>query len=214
MRFEKKQIPNILTIARMIMAVAIVILLLVQCHSISYTLYNPFNEQEVYSEFYWTFTIAGILFVLASITDAIDGHLARKNNWITDFGKLWDPIADKILINSVLICFGYLKIIPIWISIIMISRDIIVDASRMVAANKNIVVAANKYGKLKTITQMIAIIFIFFFMNAAIDSSPDMIMYYGLQNLMMYVALFFSVLSGIIYVANISKTIKNENINK
>lgn len=161
---------------------------------------------KINSSFSWNFMTAGILFVIASITDLLDGYLARKYQWVSNFGKLWDPIADKVLINSVLICFAVKGLTPVWITIIMIARDVIVDASRMYASTKNVVVPANFYGKLKTVAQMIAILVIFFVFNM---NSSYTVYFWGVQNLMMYVALLFSVVSGIIYVYNIYRRPNN-----
>lgn len=207
--FQKKYIPNYLTILRMALVPIIVVFLLVSFGGIAYVLQNPLDKGSNYSIVTVNFLLAGILFVLASLTDFVDGFLARKYKWVSDFGKLWDPIADKVLINSVMICFGFMGLIPIWIPIIMIARDVIVDASRMLAASKNVVVPANFYGKVKTVTQMFAIIFIFFFFcGHAGGSSSNNIYYWAIQNLMMYVALFFSVLSGIIYMVQMQKIFK------
>jgi CDP-diacylglycerol--glycerol-3-phosphate 3-phosphatidyltransferase len=89
------------------------------------------------------FIIAGVLFIIASASDALDGHIARKNNIITTFGKVFDPSADKILVNSTMVLFAATGRLPIFIPVIMIARDILVDATRIVLGNKNIVVPAN-----------------------------------------------------------------------
>ncbi len=147
-----------------------------------------------------------VLFILASITDWADGYLSRKNNWITDFGKILDPIADKVLINSIMILFAVQKKTSVAFTILFISRDTIVDAIRMIAAKKQIVIAANIWGKLKTVFQMFAIIEIFI-LGVNIDLISSW-WYWGIQNLLMYIALFFSLLSGFIYVQRYIKTTK------
>ncbi|MDR3163717.1 MAG: CDP-diacylglycerol--glycerol-3-phosphate 3-phosphatidyltransferase [Mycoplasmataceae bacterium] len=146
------------------------------------------------------FVLSGLLFILACITDWLDGYLARKNKWISNFGKLWDPIADKVLINGILICFGYIHLVPIWAVVIFITRDIIVDASRMYAANKQHLIAANFYGKLKTVCQMFAIMVIFLFFNSNDDSNP---VWWCIQNLLIFMSLLLSVISGIIYMHHV-----------
>ncbi|MDR3257770.1 MAG: CDP-diacylglycerol--glycerol-3-phosphate 3-phosphatidyltransferase [Mycoplasmataceae bacterium] len=234
MRLQPKYIPNILTIFRIVLVPVIVIFMLVPFGNIVYSILNADIANEsilLQSSFRVNFLVAGILFVIACITDWLDGYLARKNNWVSNFGKLWDPIADKVLINSILICLlfqpyypggeisqyeQYGQMIPIWIPIIMIARDVIVDATRMYASNKQIVVPANIWGKLKTVAQMLAILIIFFIFNMVDIGTAKIVYsshqfeksYYGIQNLMMFVALFFSILSGVIYLVKFYKMSK------
>lgn len=116
-----------------------------------------------------TFIIMDAIFIIASITDKLDGYLARKNNQITTFGKFLDPLADKILVLAamlMLVAFGNYKL-PVWIPIIVLTREFIVSGYRLVAVEKGgTVIAASKWGKLKTVTQMIAIIFAFVDVNS------------------------------------------------
>lgn len=102
--------------------------------------------------------IALIIFVVASLTDMLDGKIARKYNLVTDFGKFMDPLADKLLVCSALICLVELKRIPAWIVIAIISRGFIISGFRLVAAEKQIVIAANFWGKIKTVCQMFMVI--------------------------------------------------------
>lgn len=109
-----------------------------------------------------TFLIMDIIFIVASITDKLDGSIARKKNLITTFGKFLDPIADKILVLAALILLVELDKIPAWIPIIILFRELIVSGYRLIASqNGGEVIAASKWGKLKTVTQMIAIILAF-----------------------------------------------------
>ena len=101
--------------------------------------------------------IATVLFCAASITDFLDGHIARKNNLVTDFGKFMDPLADKLLVSAALICLCGSKI-PVWIVIIIISRELFISGFRTLAADQGIVLAAGWWGKFKTTFQMIMII--------------------------------------------------------
>ncbi len=152
-----------------------------------------------------------VIFILASVTDWLDGYLSRKYNWVSDFGKILDPIADKVLINSIMILFAVQQKTSVIFTILFISRDTIVDAIRMMAAKKQMVIAANIWGKLKTVFQMFAIIFIYLF-----GVNVDMIAgwwYWGIQNLILYIALFFSLLSGLIYIRNYIKINKTSNLN-
>ena len=102
--------------------------------------------------------IALIIFVVASLTDMLDGKIARKYNLVTDFGKFMDSLADKLLVCSALICLVELKRIPAWIVIAIISREFIISGFRLVAAEKQIVIAANFWGKIKTVCQMFMVI--------------------------------------------------------
>jgi len=105
---------------------------------------------------------AGILFVLASATDALDGHIARKNNLVTDFGKFMDPIADKLLVCSALICLVAQQKLAAWMVIIIIGREFIISGFRLVASDKGTVIAASYWGKFKTVFQMIMIVMLLY----------------------------------------------------
>ena len=102
--------------------------------------------------------IALALFVVASVTDWFDGYLARKNNLVTNFGKFMDPLADKLLVCSAMICMIDLKRLSAWFVIIIIAREFIISGFRLIAAENGIVIAANYWGKFKTASQMIMII--------------------------------------------------------
>ena len=132
--------PNKLTIARMIIVPFLVIFLLTGWG----------GEAKRY--------ISLTLFVVASVTDWFDGYLARKNNLVTNFGKFMDPLADKLLVCSAMICMIDLKRLPAWFVIIIIAREFIISGFRLIAAENGIVIAANYWGKFKTASQMIMII--------------------------------------------------------
>ena len=134
-----------------------------------------------------------LIFSISALTDYFDGYLARKNNLITTFGKFIDPIADKLIVNSALLLLASSQKISILVPIIMISRDIIVDAIRLVASQKNIVIAASFYGKAKTMSQMIAICLLL--LNNIIFA------YFGIpmDQIMIWVATIISFLSGVDY---------------
>ena len=102
------------------------------------------------------------LFVVASVTDWFDGYLARKNNLVTNFGKFMDPLADKLLVCSAMICMIELNRLPAWFVIIIIGREFIISGFRLVAADNGIVIAASYWGKFKTTFQMIAVILMIF----------------------------------------------------
>lgn len=126
----------------------------------------PFVIAAILIDFPFHFTVAGLLFGAAAITDAFDGKIARRDHLITDFGKFADPLADKILVISVLVCFvkcGLCGAIP---PIIIIFREFTVTSVRLVAASKGTVIAANLWGKVKTVCQIIAIVAVFVFQTA------------------------------------------------
>lgn len=216
--FTKQNIPNILLVLRMLLTIAIVALLIANHYvldavhnKIIYTLQTPKWWGKIYVSKITLFVLlSGCFFVVAAVTDWLDGFLARKYNWVSDFGKIWDPIADKVLINSVLICFAWLGYCTVAIPVIMIARDVAVDAQKALAAKKNVVVAANFWGKCKTVLQMVGIILIFFFF-ANNGSDVHDAFYWSIQQLMLYFATIMSVASGIIYFVEINKKLKNDN---
>lgn len=132
--------PNKLTVARMILVPFLVIFMLTGWG-------REANR--------W---ICLAIFVAASVTDWFDGHLARKYNLITNFGKFMDPLADKLLVCSAMICMIELDRLPAWVVIIIIGREFIISGFRLIAAENGVVIAANYWGKFKTVSQMIMII--------------------------------------------------------
>ncbi|MBQ3331423.1 MAG: CDP-diacylglycerol--glycerol-3-phosphate 3-phosphatidyltransferase [Ruminococcus sp.] len=126
----------------------------------------PFVIAAILIDFPFHFTAAGLLFGAAAVTDAFDGRIARRDNLITDFGKFADPLADKILVISVLVCFVKLGLCGAVPLIIIIFREFTVTSVRLVAAAKGKVIAANMWGKVKTVTQIVAIVAVFVFQTA------------------------------------------------
>ena len=157
----KFNVPTKLTFLRIVLALVIIFLLLFPFELVGITFSGPFLFENILIDF--KYVLAGVIFLLASLTDYFDGMLARKNNQVTDFGKFSDAIADKVLVNSVLIIFACQGYIPAFIPVLIIMRDTIVDAIRMNVATKGTVQAAKLSGKLKTATLMIGITLIFFF---------------------------------------------------
>jgi len=151
----------------------------------------------------WLYLGLFIFFVIASYTDHLDGKLARKNNQVTDLGKFLDPVADKLLINSMVIFLivqpsyvqGNQVTFSLWCAILLVARDIVVDAIRFIAAQKGVVIAANIFGKLKTVLEMVAIAFVL------LNSWPFSYFDQGwVARIFVYLATLASVISGIIYV--------------
>lgn len=146
-------LPNKLTIFRMILVPIMVIV--------------PFlGIDGVFLGIPVEYIIIDLIFVIASLTDKLDGYLARKNNQVTTFGKFLDPLADKILVLAAMIMLVEMAKLPAWIPIIVLAREFMVSGYRLIAVEKDgKVIAASKWGKLKTVTQMIAIILAFLDVN-------------------------------------------------
>ena len=153
-------LPTKITVLRLFLTIVIVALL---CIPFSFFGFNfpKYDVNGVAVEL--NYIIAGVIFIIASLTDFLDGYLARKNNQVTDTGKMLDAIADKVLVNPILIILAANGFINAIIPVIIISRDIIVDAIKMEAANKGKVVAAIKSGKLKTASMMVGLVLVFFY---------------------------------------------------
>ena len=169
------------------------------------------------------YLIVCVIFLIASFTDYLDGHLARKNNQVTDLGKFLDPVADKLLINSMVIFLalpqffapyalnaGQVIIFNGWCAILLILRDIVVDALRFIAAQKNVVIAANIFGKAKTVLEMVAIVFVLLngFPFNYFDSSWPAGLH--IADFFVYLATAASLISGVIYVWQNRKVFKGE----
>lgn len=141
---------------------------------------------------YLNLIVLGI-FALASITDYLDGQIARKKNMVTTFGKFADPIADKLLVNMMLLIMSYKHMIPLVCCIMMILRDIVVDGCRMIAAQKGVVVSAGILGKLKTALQMVTIIIIL------LNNLPFELWYLPVDEILIWFTSFISVAGGYSY---------------
>ncbi|OQC50407.1 MAG: CDP-diacylglycerol--glycerol-3-phosphate 3-phosphatidyltransferase [Tenericutes bacterium ADurb.Bin024] len=194
-------LPNKLTTARMILVILLIIFMLIPPQWFS------FEPMIIFTHVYLRYFIAAIVFLLAAITDYFDGYFARKLNLITNYGKFMDPIADKLLVNSMLIilavphnAFVWQISIPVIFVVLMIARDTIVDGFRLVAASQNKVLAANIFGKIKTVLQMIAIVMFLlndwpFSSQAGGGSSFPFV-----SMIVMGAATLVSLLSGFIYI--------------
>ena len=153
-------LPNKITVTRLFLTLIIIVMLVIPYSSLGINVMT-FDVGGVKVEL--TYIIAGVIFIIASLTDFLDGYLARKYNLVTDLGKMLDAIADKVLVNPILVILACNNFIPAIIPVIYITRDIIVDAVKMQAASKGHVVAAIKSGKLKTASMMIGICLVFFY---------------------------------------------------
>ncbi len=184
-------LPNKLTMLRIFMAFVIIVLLLFPFDAAGFEFPLIFvNEAMVINVKY---LIAGVLFILASLTDFLDGYIARKYNMITDFGKLIDAIADKVLVNSVLIILSATGFVHPIITVVIIVRDSIVNSIKMLAASKGEVVAAIKSGKWKTACLMVGITLTLFY------NLPFELWNLKVSDFLLVIAAVLSVLSGIQY---------------
>ena len=135
--------------------------------------------------------IALIIFIVASLTDMLDGKIARKYNLITNFGKFMDPLADKLLVCSALICFVDMHRMPTWVVLIIIAREFIISGFRLIAAENGIVIAANYWGKFKTASQMIMIILLILHFGG---------IFVTLEQLFIWLSLALTIISLITYI--------------
>ena len=186
-------LPNKLTILRILLVPIMVII--------------PYlNIQGVFLDIPISFLIMELIFIIASITDKLDGTIARKRNLVTTFGKFLDPIADKILVLAALIILVELGKIPGWIPIIVLFREFVVSGYRLIAVgNGGKVIAASIWGKLKTVTQMIAIILAFIDIGAFFDFTKGTLSGWhlfvnALMSIMMIVSVIATIFSGYDYI--------------
>ena len=144
-----------------------------------------------------------VVYVVACITDYVDGHLARKNNQVTNFGKFMDPVADKLLVMAALLLFVEDGTIAAWMVAIILGREFIVSALRMVAASEGLVIAANMWGKAKTMITMIKLIFLL------CPIGPVMLGPISLQDILIWITVIITTISGVTYVIDNFSVIKD-----
>ncbi|QZY56809.1 CDP-diacylglycerol--glycerol-3-phosphate 3-phosphatidyltransferase [Crassaminicella profunda] len=167
-------LANKLTIARIFLVPVFMIVLL---NKIPYGMY-----------------IAAGIFTIAAITDTLDGYIARSRNQVTKFGKFVDPLADKLLVTAALVCLVQMGKLPAWIVVVIISREYTISILRAVAASEGIVIAASWWGKLKTITQIIAIVAIL------LNNYPFSLIGFPFSTIMLWVAVILTIVSGVDYL--------------
>ena len=157
-------LPNKITCARLVISLIVLVILCFPWDAVGIseaerTVGPLFGVQAIDLKY----IVAGVLFVIGATTDFLDGYLARKHNIVTDFGKVMDAIADKVLVNGVLIVLAYDGMLPLVVPVIIITRDIVVDSIKMASGNKGKVVAASWPGKIKTICLLIGVSLTFFY---------------------------------------------------
>lgn len=194
----KMNLPNKLTMLRVLLIPLIIIAAEI----------NYFNEKVLFENVTLANIIVLIIFCIASFTDFLDGHIARKRNLVTDFGKFMDPLADKLLVFSAFIILIELDRIPGWIVMAIIAREFMVTGIRLLAASNNLVIAASSLGKAKTVSQMLAIIILL--VNAYPLGLISITAGDILAMVVTYLALILTVISGIEYfIKNKQLVLKN-----
>ncbi len=153
-------LPTKITVTRLFLTIVIIALMCIPFSSFGFN-FPKYDWNGVSVQL--NYLISGVIFIIASLTDFLDGYLARKNNQVTDLGKMLDAIADKVLVNPILIVLAAQHFIPVIIPVIYVTRDIVVDAIKMQAATKGKVQAAIKSGKYKTACMMVGICLVFFY---------------------------------------------------
>ena len=194
------KLPNRLTVARIILTIFIIFLCLFPFYSIGIN-FPKFNINGLVVDS--VYFISGIIYIIAALTDYLDGSIARKNNLVTDTGKLLDAIADKVLVNSVLIIFACRGFIPVIVPVIYIFRDEVVNALKMDILKKGYVTAAIKSGKIKTASMMIGLGLMFFY------NLPFELINLKVADFLIYFATVMSIVSAIEYY-NIWKKTKSK----
>lgn len=188
-------LPNKITCVRLVISLLVLVILCMPWSSlgIEFPVYSVLSVENVNLKY----IISGILFMIGSITDFLDGYIARKYNLVTDFGKVMDAIADKVLVNGVLIILAYDKMLPLIVPVIIITRDIVVDSIKMASGNKGKVVAASWAGKIKTICMMVGVTLVFFY-NMPFAFIGDGI---RVDYMFVFVAVIMSIISACQYYA-------------
>lgn len=176
-------LPNKLTLARIILVPVFMAFLLLKMRSLNY--------------------IAAVIFIIASITDGLDGHIARKRNQVTRLGQFMDPLADKLLVSAALISLVELQEVRAWVAWVIIGREFAVTGLRAIAAAEGVVISASKLGKVKTTTQIIAI------SAFLLNNWPLSILGITISSWFIYVALLFTIISGMDYMFKARKFLRN-----
>lgn len=178
-------VPNKITLARICLIPFFIIILSVPL---------PWKTLQLYTlNIPLSHIIAAIIFIIAAGTDWLDGYYARKYNLITSLGKFLDPLADKLLVTAAFILLVDLKLAPAWVVIIILSREFAVTGLRLVASGEGIVLAAGNLGKIKTATQMIAIVLLL------LHNWPFVYLEIPFDMILLYISLFFTIVSGYEY---------------
>ena len=195
---------NKLTIMRIVLSVIIIVILMLPFETLGLNLPKLFVNELIVIDVKYIF--AGILFIIAAITDILDGIIARKRNCVTELGKILDAIADKILVNPILIVLSATGFVHPIIPVVVIARDIFVDSFKMIMITKKIDVGAIKVGKVKTVFMMLGIIFTLFY------NMPFETMNIKISDFLLIIATTLSVVSAVQYYNIMKKSIVKEEV--
>ena len=201
-RKKGMNLPNKITITRIVLSVFLLVFLMIPWDQLGISFKTFIVAGKVIVDI--KYIIAGIVFLVASLTDFLDGNIARRKNLVTDFGKVMDAIADKLLVNGLLIILAYVGFIPVAIPVIIISRDTFVDAIKMASGNKGKVVGASYAGKAKTVCMMCGVTLLLFY------NLPFEFFNFRLDMILIYIATVLSVVSGCQYYYNAKDLIFKE----
>ena len=180
-------LPNRLTILRMILVPVVMIIML--CH---------FTDASVLGVSVQSI-IAAIVFIVASLTDWFDGYIARRDNLVTNFGKVMDPLADKLIVTAVMLCLMVEGVFPVWCAMIILARDFLITGIRVIAVAEGISVAASTWGKVKTTIQMISMVI------AILFGTSEIAFLYWTSQASIYLSTLATLISGISYIYDYRK---------
>ena len=193
-------LANKITTSRMVLSIIIIVILLFPFYDVGVDVPTYLVNGNIVVDL--RYIVAGVLFIIASLTDFLDGHIARKYNMVTDYGKMMDAITDKLLVNSVLIILACNGMVSPVIAVVVIIRDFIVDSAKMVVGNKGKAVAAIPIAKVKTALLMVGLTLTFFY------NLPFELFNFGLSDLLLIIASVLAVVSGVKYYNMAMKIVK------
>lgn len=182
-------LPNRLTLARIIIIPIFMAFLLIQ-------------DAKGHTIFPYQDVVAALIFIVAATTDGLDGYIARKRGQVTNLGKFMDPLADKLLVSAALISLVELGKVPAWIAWVILGREFAVTGLRAIASAEGIIISASKLGKIKTVTQVIAISAIL------LNDWPFSLLHIPIGQPFLYIALFFTIWSGLDYLIKMKKILR------
>ncbi len=193
-------LPNKITVSRIVLSIIVLVILMFPFNEFNISFPTILVSGKVLVD--TKYLLSGVLFLIAALTDFVDGYIARKNNMVTDLGKVLDAIADKMLVNGVLIILAVNGFISVIIPVVIIIRDIAVDTIKMVVGEKKGAVAASKLGKIKTALMLTGVTLMFFY------NLPFELLNFRVADILIILATIMSVISGVDYYIKSKEIIK------